>query len=36
VRRWPAHWAQWPIYLAYLVSFLTIGVVWLNHTCIFT
>lgn len=23
--------AQWPAYLAYVVSFLTIGVVWLNH-----
>lgn len=23
--------AQWPAYLAYVISFLTIGVVWLNH-----
>jgi len=23
--------AQWPAYLAYVVSFLTIGVVWMNH-----
>jgi TMEM175 potassium channel family protein len=30
-----ALWAQWPSYLAYLVSFLTIGVVWLNHHRIF-
>jgi uncharacterized membrane protein len=29
-------WAQWPSYLAYLVSFLTIGVIWLNHHRIFT
>jgi uncharacterized membrane protein len=28
--------AQWPSYLAYMVSFLTIGVVWLNHHRIFT
>jgi uncharacterized membrane protein len=26
--------AQWPSYLAYLVSFLTIGAVWLEHTVI--
>ena len=26
-----ALWQQWPSYVAYLVSFLTIGVVWLNH-----
>src|SRR4029453_3698119 len=26
-----ALWAQWPSYLAYLVSFLTIGGVWLNN-----
>ena len=31
-----ALWAQWPSYVAYLVSFLTIGVVWLNHHRIFT
>ena len=24
-------WAQWPSYVAYLVSFLVIGVMWLNH-----
>jgi uncharacterized membrane protein len=28
-------WAQGPSYLAYMVSFLTIGVVWLNHHRIF-
>jgi uncharacterized membrane protein len=28
-------WAQWPSYVAYLVSFLTIGVVWLNHHRVF-
>jgi uncharacterized membrane protein len=26
-----ALWQQWPSYFAYLVSFLTIGVLWLNH-----
>jgi hypothetical protein len=26
-----ALWMQWPSYVAYLVSFLTIGVIWLNH-----
>jgi hypothetical protein len=31
----PALWAQWPSYLAYLVSFLTIGVIWLNHHRLF-
>jgi uncharacterized membrane protein len=30
-----ALWEQWPSYLAYLVSFLTIGVIWLNHHWIF-
>jgi uncharacterized membrane protein len=30
-----ALWAQWPSYLAYLVSFLTIGVIWLNHHRVF-
>jgi uncharacterized membrane protein len=28
--------AQWPSYVAYLVSFLTIGVIWLNHHRVFT
>jgi uncharacterized membrane protein len=31
-----ALWQQWPSYLAYLVSFLTIGVIWLNHHRLFT
>jgi uncharacterized membrane protein len=31
-----ALWAQWPSYAAYLVSFLTIGVIWLNHHRVFT
>jgi uncharacterized membrane protein len=31
----PELWAQWPSYLAYLVSFLTIGVIWLNHHRVF-
>ena len=26
-----ALWQQWPSYVAYLVSFATIGVIWLNH-----
>ncbi len=26
-----ALWAQWPSYVAYLDSFATIGVIWLNH-----
>ena len=26
-----ALWAQWPSYVGYLVSFLTIGVIWINH-----
>jgi uncharacterized membrane protein len=30
-----ALWAQWPNYVAYLVSFLTIGVIWLNHHRVF-
>jgi uncharacterized membrane protein len=30
-----ALWAQWPSYLAYLVSFLIIGVIWLNHHRLF-
>ena len=29
-------WAQWPSYVAYLVSFATIGVIWLNHHRVFT
>jgi uncharacterized membrane protein len=24
-------WEQWPSYAAYVVSFLTIGVIWINH-----
>ena len=30
-----ALWAQWPSYVAYLVSFVTIGVIWLNHHRVF-
>jgi uncharacterized membrane protein len=30
-----ALWMQWPSYVAYLVSFLTIGVIWLNHHRVF-
>jgi hypothetical protein len=28
---WHALLAQWPSYVGYLVSFATIGVIWLNH-----
>jgi uncharacterized membrane protein len=31
-----ALWLEWPSYVAYLVSFLTIGVIWLNHHRAFT
>ena len=31
-----ALWLEWPSYVAYLVSFLTIGVIWLNHHRVFT
>ena len=31
-----ALWEQWPSYVAYVVSFLTIGVIWLNHHRVFT
>src|SRR5258708_19619697 len=27
--------AQWPSYVAYIASFLTIGVMWINHHAIF-
>jgi uncharacterized membrane protein len=27
---------QWPVYVAYLLSFLNIGIVWLNHHSIFS
>ena len=30
-----ALWEQWPSYVGYLVSFLTIGVIWLNHHRVF-
>jgi uncharacterized membrane protein len=29
-------WLEWPSYVAYLVSFMTIGVIWLNHHRVFT
>src|SRR3954470_17218264 len=28
--------AEWPTYFAYLVSFLVIGVIWINHHTMFT
>ena len=28
-------WLEWPSYVAYLVSFMTIGVIWLNHHRVF-
>jgi uncharacterized membrane protein len=27
--------AQWPTYIAYLTSFLTIGIIWVNHHALF-
>jgi uncharacterized membrane protein len=27
--------AQWPAYVAYVVSFITIGIIWVNHHAIF-
>jgi uncharacterized membrane protein len=27
--------AQWPVYLAYLAAYLTVGVVWTNHRAVF-
>ncbi len=32
---WHALGQQWPAYFAYLVSFLVIGIIWLNHHSIF-
>jgi len=31
---WPALWHLWPSYLAYLISFVTIGIMWANHHAI--
>lgn len=33
---WRGLWEQWPHYAAYLVSFLIIGVMWVNHHTIFS
>ncbi len=33
---WQALFNQWPIFLAFVTSFFTIGVVWLNHHRLFT
>ncbi|MFJ5550715.1 TMEM175 family protein [Streptomyces sp. NPDC093225] len=33
---WPALGHQWPHYAAYVVSFLVIGVMWVNHHTIFS
>ncbi|MFJ6938130.1 TMEM175 family protein [Streptomyces sp. NPDC101132] len=33
---WHALWEQWPHYAAYVVSFLIIGVMWVNHHTIFS
>ncbi len=30
-----AMWQQWPVFLAFLVSFATIGIMWLNHHRLF-
>jgi TMEM175 potassium channel family protein len=32
---WPALFALWPSYLAFLTSFFTIGVMWMNHHRLF-
>jgi uncharacterized membrane protein len=32
---WAALGAQWPSYFAYLVSFLIIGIIWVNHHAVF-
>ena len=29
--RWRVHGEQWPHYLGYFLSFLVLGVMWLNH-----
>jgi uncharacterized membrane protein len=29
---WPQIVAQWPLYACYMVSFLTIGIIWVNTT----
>ncbi|MFD0358743.1 TMEM175 family protein [Streptomyces sp. NPDC127110] len=33
---WHGLWEQWPHYAAYVVSFLIIGVMWVNHHTIFS
>jgi uncharacterized membrane protein len=33
---WPALVRQWPSYLAYLISFAVIGIIWVNHHGIMT
>lgn len=33
---WHGLWEQWPHYAAYIVSFLIIGVMWVNHHTIFS
>ena len=30
-----ALWDQWPSYVAYLISFLVIGIIWVNHHALF-
>lgn len=32
---WPQIVAQWPAYACYVVSFLTIGIIWVNHHTLF-
>ena len=32
----PALWERWPSYVAFLASFMTIGVMWLNHHRLFS
>lgn len=33
---WAALGAQWPSYLAYVIAFLVIGIMWINHHSVFT
>lgn len=32
---WPQILAQWPSYATYVISFLTIGIIWVNHHALF-
>jgi uncharacterized membrane protein len=32
---WAALWDQWPSYFGYALSFITIGIMWMNHHALF-